>query len=138
MRLFSRNKEQAVQSFVSRIVNNNCPEQKALIDGPRLEGRVNLTLVVHIVPLVNKDPVTKRAFAAVTKEFSTTGVAVVLDQPMGLDEVFVGFRWEGEMTWVRAKAKHLNPMGAGFFQLGLRLKEVVHAGDYPELASLLL
>ena len=42
---------------------------------------------------------------------------------------------DGEMAFVRAEAKHLNPMGGGFFQLGFRLLEVVSAGDYPGLES---
>ena len=60
-----------------------------------------------------------------TKDFSNTGVAIVLEQPLGLEQAILGFRLDGEMTFVRAEAKHLNPMGGGFFQLGFQLLEVV-------------
>ena len=70
-----------------------------------------------------------------TKEFSNTGVAVVLERPSGLDQAILGFRFEGEMTFVRAQAKHLSPMGGGFFQLGFRLLEVLPTADYPELKA---
>ncbi len=136
MPLFSRRRELAVQSFILDVVNNNCSEVKTLADGPRLEGRVNLTLVVMIIPVDGKELKAEQAFTAVTKEFSTTGLAVVLGQPMGLDEVVVGFRREQEMAFARATAKHLNPIGGGFFQLGLRLSQMVPAGDYPQLQRL--
>ena len=136
MTLFTRDRKRSVQSFILKVVNNNCPELAALIEGPRLEQRVNLTVVVLIVPVENGKLITKKAFTAVTKEFSTTGLAVVIDEPKGLDEVIVGFRWEREKTFVRATAKHLNPMGGGFYQLGLQMTEMAHPGEYPELESL--
>lgn len=136
MPLFTRDKKRAVQSFILKMVNNNCPEMGALIEGPRLENRVNLTVVALVIPVEGKKPLTTKAFPAVTKEFSTSGLAVVLDQPRAMDEAIVGFRWDGEMTFVRAATKHLNPMGGGFYQLGLQMTEIVYPGDYPELKSL--
>jgi hypothetical protein len=137
MALFARKKQQlAVQAFVVSLLNQNCPALHAKLDGPRLEGRVNLTLVVMVVPVEDKEPQIQRAFTAVTKEFSSSGVAVVVDHPCGLDEAWIGFRWWGSITWIRAKAKHLHPMGGNFFQLGFRMTERLELTDYPELADL--
>jgi hypothetical protein len=138
VRLFMRDKTRAVQSFILKVVNNNCPELAALIEGPRLENRVNLTVVVLVVPLENGQPLARKAFTAVTKEFSTTGLALVLDEPKALDEVIIGFRWQREMTFIRATAKHLNPLGGGFFQLGLQMTEMVYPNEVPGLESLYL
>jgi hypothetical protein len=136
MRLFASEKRFAVQGFVLKLLNTNCHDMHARLDGPRLEGRVNLTLVVMVVPVLKNDKLDLRhSFAAVTKEFSSSGVAIVLDQPMGIDEAFLGFRWRGGVTWVRAKAKHLNPMGGGFYQLGFRMTEKLAIGDYPDLQT---
>jgi hypothetical protein len=128
----------AVQSFILKIVNSHFPEIEALKEGPRLEGRLNLVVVVLVVPIEKRKPVVSQAFPAVTKEFSTSGVALVLSGPCGLDEVALGFRWEGEITWVRASAKHLSPLGGGFYQLGFRLTEILPSADYPELRPLWL
>jgi len=116
-----------------KLVNNNCSELEARAEGPRLEGRVRLTIVVLVIPVVKGKLVFEQMFAAVTKEFSTTGVSLILNYPRSLDEVVLGFRWERSMQYVRGKAKHLNPMGAGFFQLGMQLTDVVYAGDHPGL-----
>jgi hypothetical protein len=138
MPLFSRDKTKAVQGFLLKVVNNNCPELAALHDGPRLEKRVNLSVVVLVVPVLVGKPRTQDAFAAVTKEFCTAGVGLVLDQPRTLDEVILGFLWENEMTHIRATARHLTPMGGGFYQMGLQATEVVHPAKFPELEALRL
>ena len=136
MLLLPRKKQREVQGFVLKVLNNNCSELEARIEGPRLDRRVNLTIAVLVVPVEGKTPQVDDAFAAVTKGFSVNGLAIVLDEPKGLQDVIVGFRWEREMRFVRATAKHLSPLGGGFFQLGLQLTEIAHVSDYPKLKSL--
>jgi hypothetical protein len=137
MLMFSRKKEQAVQGFLLKVVNNHCEELEALVEGPRLDGRVRLNVVVMVAPMRDGRPLLQRSFAAITKEFSTSGLSLIVTEARALDEVILGFRWESEMKYIRARAKHSEPIGAGFYQVGLQAKEVVSAGDYPELASLL-
>jgi hypothetical protein len=136
MPLFARNKDRAVEGFVISLLNTNCHALQDKYEGPRLEGRANLTVVVMVVPVEHEKPVIRKAFTAVTKEFSSKGVAVVLDSPCGLDEAFLGFRIRGQVTWLRARAKHLNPMGGGFFQLGFRMVEKFCPDDHPGLEDL--
>lgn len=100
MPLFARKKESAVQAFLVSLLNENCSALRERLDGPRLEGRVNLTLVLMVVPIEHGKPATRRAFCATTKEFSTTGVALVVDQPYGIEEAILGFRRRGTTTWV--------------------------------------
>jgi len=135
MPLFTKKREIAVQSFILKLVNNNCPELLALMEGPRMDSRVNLTVVVAVVPVEKKKPQINQAFTAMTKEFSSNGVALVLSEPLGLDHAILGFRFEGRMIFVRAQAKHLNPMGGGFYQLGFQMLEVVSLADYPQLVA---
>jgi hypothetical protein len=138
MPLFSSNKnrELGVRSFLLKVVNNNCPELQMENKGRRLDSRVNIVIVVAIIPLKDGKLQMDDAFTAVTKEFSTNGLAVVLDRPCGLDKVVLAFRIDGELTFAKAEAKHLNPMGGGFFQLGFQLTDIVLTGDFPELNGL--
>lgn len=135
MFLFSRRKELEVQSLMLRLVNSHSAE-RGQSDGPRVESRVNLSLVVQVVPCQNGVPQLERAFAAVTKEVATTGASLILPNATPMEEVIFGFRWENEMKYVRAQAVHLSPMGGGFYQLGLKLKSVVRPSDYPGLEQL--
>ncbi len=136
MLLFSRNKALGVQAFLLRLVNNHCPELTPLFDNRRDETRVPVCIVTLVVPLADGKPQLARHFPTVTKEFSTTGVSIVLDQPRGLEEVILAFRWENEMKFIKGSARHVNPMGAGFYQLGIQLSTVVRVDEYPELESL--
>jgi hypothetical protein len=133
--LFTRRKELGVQSFILKLVNNHCSELEALIEGPRLEHRAHVTVVVLVIPIENGRPHLAQMFSAVTKEIATAGLSLVLDEPKAPDEVLLGFRWESQMHFIRAQAMHLSPMGAGFYQLGLRMSEMVRVADYPELSS---
>ncbi|HID77381.1 MAG TPA: hypothetical protein EYP56_15470 [Planctomycetaceae bacterium] len=131
--LFTRRGEREVQGLMVKLLNNHSAELDALIEGPRLEGRVRLCIPVVVIPMEEGQLHLEQAFAAVTKEFSSVGVSLVLCEPRGLDEAVLAFRYEREMRFVRGEARHLNPMGAGFYQIGFRLKELIHPGDYPEL-----
>ncbi len=132
----SRRKESGIQRFIVALFNENCPAVRDGLDSQRLERRVNLTQVVMVVPVEEKKLLVRQAFAAITKEISPSGVAVVIDHPQGFDEAVLGFRLRESISWVRAKAKHMYPMGGGFFQVGFRMIEMLPSGDYPELAKL--
>ncbi len=136
MVLFARNKRDRLQGFIARVLNNNCPELRALIEGPRLDGRANLTLPIIVVPVEGGRPVVGRAFPALTKDFSGTGISIVLTQPKRLGDLIVAIRWDGEMYYLRGEARHLHPLGAGFHQLGVDLREMVYTGDVPSLAGI--
>jgi hypothetical protein len=132
---FTRNKKLSVSSFLVKLINNNCADLLQLQEGPRVDSRVNLTVVVMVIPLENKKLDGDEAFHAVTKDFSSTSLSVMVDSPRSVDEAIIGFRFEGEMFYGRAKAIHLTPMGGGFYQLGFLLEEMVSPADYPGLAN---
>jgi hypothetical protein len=136
MQLFSRRKSREVQSFVLKLLNTNCPKLAARQEEARLDRRVNLVVVVTIIPFDGGCPQVRQGFTAMTREFSNTGVGVVLDHPRYIEHAILGFRFEGEMTFLRAEAKHLQPMGGGFYHLGFHLLEVVSLSEYPQLESL--
>jgi hypothetical protein len=138
MSLFSPNKDAVVRRLVLKLINANCPAMTSQIEDARLDSRVNMTVAVLVVPLDGGSIQARDAFKAVASDFSNTGVAVVVDRPIGLGQVILGFRMGEEMSFVRAEAKRLNPMGGGFFQLGFRLLEVVSTGDYAGLESMML
>jgi len=134
--LFLRNRQREVQGFVLNLINNHCPHRHLGRDDLRVESRVNLTVVVLVVPIKDARAQVDQCLMTVSKEFSHTGVSLVLGEPLPLDEVILGFQRRGSITFIRAEARHLSPMGAGFFQLGLKLLEVLPADAYPELEAL--
>ncbi len=134
--IFTRNRKLAISNFVLKLVNNNCPDILHLQDGPRNDTRVNLTVVVLVIPLEKKKAEITKAFHAVTKDFASTSVSVMVDSPRTVGDAILVFRFEGDMYFVRSKAKHISPLGGGFHQLGFQLEEMISPLDYPGLSSL--
>jgi hypothetical protein len=134
--LFSRRRDLEIQSFMGKLLNNNCAALESLNEGPRDERRVRLTVVVLLVPVKNGKPIVERMFPVLTKEFSTRGVAVVTNEPRGFDQVVLGLRWENCMKWIAAKGKYVHPMGAGFYQIGFLMNRMIPTGDHPELDTI--
>jgi len=134
--MFTRRKEHEIQSFVLNLVNNRCPRLSFGRDELRLDSRVNLSTVVLVAPLEHGRVQADQSLTTVTADFSSTGVSLVFGEYLGLDEVILGFQRRTTMTFLRAKAKHSSPMGAGFYKQGFKLLEIVHSDEYPELKSL--
>ena len=134
---FSRNKKLAVSNFVVKLVNNNCPDLIELARRParRYARQSDGRRAGHSA---GKEKIAgcPRRFTPSTKDFSSTSVSVMVDSPRDVDDAILAFRWEGEMYFVRANAKHLTPLGGGFHQLGFQMEEMVSPKDYPELANL--
>ena len=131
--LFSKRRDLEIQSFMVKLINNNCAALETFNEGPRDEPRVRLTVVILLIPVKNGKPIVERMFPAVTKGFSTRGVAVVTNEPREFDQVVLGLRWEHSMKWIAAKAKYVHPLGAGFCQVGFLMNRIIPTGDHPEL-----
>ena len=113
MSLFTPNKEFKVRGVVLKLINSNCPELTPQIKDTRGDRRVNLAVVVAVVPTKEGKLQGNEAFTAVTKDFSSTGVSVVTEQPLPLGQVILGFRMDGEIAFLLAEARHLPPWAGG-------------------------
>lgn len=132
----SRNQQREVQKVLVKLLNQNCNEVLNLLDGPREEGRINLTIAVYVIPWNHKRPNAELAFAATTRELSSSGLSIVVDQPIACERVIIGWAFEGTMWFARGKFRHQDPIGAGFWNAGVELEALISVDDYPELASI--
>ena len=60
----------------------------------------------------------------------------VLSEKLDVSELFLVIEVEREMRYVRAEVRHQGPLGAGLWQAGVQLTEIVSLGEYPELQPL--
>jgi hypothetical protein len=133
---FAKQKSLAVKNRILELLNETCSGLAIKTEGRRIDSRIRRVVVGMVVPIEERRLQTDRAFTVLTKDFSSAGVAIVVNQPQGPEQAILGFRLEGAMSFFRAESRHMEPMGGGFFQIGYQLFEVVSATDYPELASL--
>lgn len=136
--LFSsaRNKRLKAQRLLVRVVNARNKEVEAHIEGPREDRRVNLTLPVWVVPVEGGRPRMADAFTTVTREMSTSGMSLVVQQPFSPREVILALRAEGQPLYLRGRIRHVDPLGAGIWHAGVDVAEVIDLADCPELATL--
>jgi len=132
----ARKRLNQVQSFVLKFLNNHAEPLTEFDPRKRNETRVRINTVVLLIPYRDHRPQLEKMFSGFTKDWSTTGMSVILSEPRGVDQVIVGVRFEAETHYILAKAVHLSPIGPGFYQLGLRFSELLHVSDFPELADL--
>jgi hypothetical protein len=124
------------QGYLMKILNNNCPLLEAYSQGERDERRSNLTVVAFVVPVRSGSLDIAAAKATVTKEFSVSGMSVILDEALDTEEVVLAIQWDDTTTFIRGDVKHQSPIGAGLWQCGVQVTEIVPSGEYPELATL--
>ncbi|MEJ5340080.1 MAG: hypothetical protein WHT09_00820 [Thermogutta sp.] len=133
MPFFTQKKVHEVQSFVLKFVNSHSEVAESVELGQRRESRTRLCVVAVLIPYDARTIPVREKLPVVTKEFSSTGMSVILSEPRGYDRVVVGLKYQGEMRFILARAVHLTPMGGGFFQLGLEFLQMLHPCDHPEL-----
>ena len=92
--------------------------------------------MVIVVPSIDDRPSREQAFATVTREVSSVGMSLVLSERLAVSEVFLVLEVEREMKYVKADVRHQGPLGAGLWQAGVQLTEIITPGDYPELRPL--
>jgi hypothetical protein len=132
---FCNPKALAVKNRILELINETCGGMPTKTDGRRVDSRIKRVVVGIVVPIEERQLQVDRAFTVLTKDFSSGGVAIVLNEPGGPEQAILGFRLEGAMSFFRAESRHLEPMGGGFYQVGYQLFEVVSPRDYPELAT---
>jgi hypothetical protein len=133
MSLFSENRDRKVRGVVLKLVNSNCPELMPQFEDVRSDRRANLAVAVAVFPLDNDKIQSDKAFTAVTKDFSSSGVSIVTEQPPQFEQAIIGIHMNDEITFLLSEARHVAPMGGGLYAVGFQLMEVVSIGDYPAL-----
>lgn len=133
----TRKKQNEVQRLLRRAMDTTSPNRPPLDGELRGESRSNRTLPVLLVACVDGRPTAEERIIALTKDFSSRGVAVVLPQPFRAEHVLIAFWLEGHPEFVRGQVRQNVPLGGGYWQLGVELTERLSIATSPELGALL-
>jgi hypothetical protein len=132
-----RRAEEAVQRFVVRFLQRRFISQQPFTHSPRRSERLNGSVVVVVTPLIDDAPSLEHSFFTVTNNFSLAGTAFVVNRPLEVEDVLIGFRLpdDAEMTYLRSKICHQTEIGGGFRQVGVQFVDLFDASPYPELRA---
>jgi hypothetical protein len=133
-----RRKQQEVWKFVRRIVDQSAPNLPSLAGETRSDARSNRCLPALLVPCREdeaREPCWGEPNFVVTKDFSDEGVSLLSPRNMEGSRVMLAF-WHDDPTFLLGDVRSKVPFGGGFWQLGVRLCEILPPGEVEELLPL--
>lgn len=126
---------------IRRLCNLTTPNYGGEELGVRRSRRSNRTLPALLCPWQGGRPVVAEHTFVITRDLSVNGVALVLTQPLHADEFVLGF-WlhhpaMPEPLYLLGRKRRLEPLGGGFWTMGVDLVDLIHNVGAERLKSLL-
>ena len=129
--------EEEARAFLARFLNNRYLRQKVAVAEKRRETRSNLLIGVWVIPMIEGSPAIHRAFPSVTRDFTTSGLCLVVDAQFSCEEVLVVIPVNANGAVLRCKVLNNSPVGAGFRVAGLKALGLVGETQHPDLNELI-
>jgi hypothetical protein len=108
----------------------------ATAEQDRVENRYNRTFPALLAPWSDDGPEAETAVVVLTRDISDRGVGLVLRSPLDEQRVVVAFwlsREQMEEPWFfLGEAQHAQPLGGGYWTIGVQLREYA-SDDYRDL-----
>lgn len=126
-----------LQGLMRRVADLTSPNLIPLKGGIRSEDRYNRSLPVLMAPYEDGEALVGRAVLAVSKDLSDRGVSVICCQSCPETEVVVGM-WlftphndpdQTEPFFFVGQIRQCTEIGAGYWQVGIELKEIVKSKE---------
>jgi hypothetical protein len=110
--------------------------QKKAASNPerRLEGRTDFSIGIVVVPLHDDSPDISKAFSAITKDISTTGIGVIANHSILTPEVVICLSGKSERRLLRALVRYRKELGLGWVRFGMEVTDVLDKNEYPQLS----
>lgn len=131
-----REMEESIHNVLREIAENT--ESQFLPDegDPRWHQRSNRSLPALLVPWENGGPMVQDATYALTKDFSSQGLALILPHPFRVEAVLIGLHLDTPL-FALGQIRHNAALGGGFWQLGIQIYELIEVDSHPHLPTLL-
>lgn len=130
-----------VQPYLRRICDLTTPNLVAPLDDFRSENRYNRAIPTLLCPWEGDRPLKDEAGFVMTKDFSEQAVGLILHQPFHADRVVLGYNLpddaEGWPWFFLGELRRCEPVGGGFWELGVELTEFANVNYRRQLGVLL-
>jgi hypothetical protein len=135
MSLFKTRKRKGdAQQFLARLANRRSLEKVRPVEERRAEARTDLFIGIWVIPLADGQPDVMKAFPAITRDFTCTGIGFIAHHPPAtVEEVLLAVPEETEEGLLRAKVYHRKALGAGWYLLGAGVLELLDKDEYPSV-----
>ncbi len=97
------------------------------------QPRAALSVGVLVVPLTDESPDIARAFTALTKDVSATGIGVVANRSVPTSEALLRLSGSSETRLLRTTICNRKELGQGWVRFDMEVTGVVDKSEYPQL-----
>lgn len=105
------------------------------VDDRHTDGRADLSVGVLIVPLNDESPDIARAFTALTKDVSSTGIGVIANRAVPTSEALLRLSGSSETRLLRTTVRNRKDLGDGWVRFDMEVTGVLDKSEYPQLKS---
>ena len=129
-----RRKQQEVWKCLRRILDSRTVSGLRREGDERNDKRSALCLPALVLPCLDGEPTRDEPMYAVTKDLSDDGVAILACRELR-DAQVIGAIWADGPIFFLGEVRQCWPFGGGFWQIGVRLSEIIPAGEVGALRS---
>lgn len=135
--LAARNDRVDVRPYLRRICDLTTPNFASPVDDSRSDNRCNRAIPTLLCPFETGNLIIDDCTFALTKDVSDRGIGLLLSAPFKTEDLIVAFwlsRQETESPWFfRGTAVRNDPIGGGFWLLGVRLESFLNPRRFKQL-----
>jgi hypothetical protein len=133
-------KSHVVQAKIRRILDLTVPNFADGLTDSRSDDRFNRTLPALLCAWEQDQPVPGSSMFVATRDISSEGVGVLLQQPFRAERVLLTFWLDEEVSpepwYFLGRSQALRKIGGGFWTLGIQLTEFAGSNGRGPLAAL--
>ena len=90
---------------------------------------------ILVVPLNDESPDIAKAFTALTKDVSSTGIGMVANRNIPTSEALLRFSGSSETKLLRSIVRNRRELGQGWVRFDMEVTGVVDKSEYPQLKN---
>jgi hypothetical protein len=100
---------------------------------PSREKRSVLSVGILVVPLNDESPDIDKAFTAITKDVSSTGIGLVANRSIATSEALLRLSGDAETRLLRTTVRQRKDLGQGWVRFDMEVTGVLDKSEYPQL-----
>ena len=121
------------QQLAGQTAGHKIPAKAVGLPERRWEGRADLSIGVLVVPMSDESLDISKAFTAITKDASTTGIGIITNRSISSPQVVICLPGKSETKLLRALVRYRKELGMGWTRFGVEVTGTVDKNEYPQL-----
>jgi hypothetical protein len=121
------------QQLLTALGNQNGRGKVGRLEQGHSDRRADLSMGILVVPLNDESPDIAKAFTALTKDVSDTGIGMVANRSIPTSEALLRLSGSSETKLLRSTVRNRRELGQGWVRFDMEVTGVVDKSEYPQL-----